>query len=205
VGNGDDGGNVPALEFAGLVKRFGDNVAVDHVDLAVPAGSFFGLVGPNGAGKTTSLSMAVGLLRPDGGTVKIFGRDVCADPVAAKALIGVLPAGMALRLCASPVTAHVRGTGPPKIVRQYWPPLTAATPTAAGLSGKLTAVNDAHGGQVAYHGHLLYTFISDRPGQVTGQGVQDFFVATPGVAPVAGTSAPTETAPATPSGGGYGY
>src|SRR6185312_12606591 len=90
------GYNVPALEFAGLVKRFGDNVAVDHVDLTVPAGSFFGLVGPNGAGKTTSLSMAVGLLRPDGGTVRIFGRDVWADPVAAKALIGVLPDGMAL-------------------------------------------------------------------------------------------------------------
>jgi predicted lipoprotein with Yx(FWY)xxD motif len=86
-----------------------------------------------------------------------------------------------------------------------WPPLTAATPTAAGLSGKLSVVNDAHGGQVAYNGHLLYTFISDRPGQVTGQGVQDFFVATPGIAPVAATSAPTVTAPATPSGGGYGY
>src|SRR5690348_13292922 len=92
----DNGDNVPALEFAGLVKRFGDNVAVDHVDLTVPPGSFFGLVGPNGAGKTTSLSMAVGLLRPDGGTVRIFGRDVWADPVAAKALIGVLPDGMAL-------------------------------------------------------------------------------------------------------------
>jgi ABC-2 type transport system ATP-binding protein len=90
-----DGGQ-PALEFAGLFKRFGDNVAVDHIDLEVPAGSFFGLVGPNGAGKTTSLSMAVGLLRPDGGTVRIFGRDVWADPVEAKALIGVLPDGMAL-------------------------------------------------------------------------------------------------------------
>ena len=92
----DNGDNVPALEFAGLLKRFGDNVAVDHIDLVVPAGSFFGLVGPNGAGKTTSLSMAVGLLRPDGGTVRIFGRDVWADPVAAKALIGVLPDGLAL-------------------------------------------------------------------------------------------------------------
>ena len=60
----DNGNNVPALEFAGLVKRFGGNVAVDHIDLTVPAGSFFGLVGPNGAGKTTSLSMAVGLLAP---------------------------------------------------------------------------------------------------------------------------------------------
>jgi ABC-2 type transport system ATP-binding protein len=91
--NGEDG---PALQFAGLFKRFGDVVAVDHIDLTVPAGSFFGLVGPNGAGKTTSLLMASGLLRPDGGTVRIFGRDVWADPVTAKALIGVLPDGMAL-------------------------------------------------------------------------------------------------------------
>ncbi|HEY6493325.1 MAG TPA: ABC transporter ATP-binding protein [Trebonia sp.] len=91
-----DGNETAALEFAGLYKRFGDHVAVDHIDLVVPAGSFFGLVGPNGAGKTTSLSMAVGLLRPDGGTAKIFGHDVWADPVAAKTLIGVLPDGMAL-------------------------------------------------------------------------------------------------------------
>jgi ABC-2 type transport system ATP-binding protein len=89
-------GDAPALEFAGLYKHFGPNVAVDHIDLRVPRGSFFGLVGPNGAGKTTSLSMAVGLLRPDGGTVRIFGRDVWSDPVAAKALIGVLPDGLAL-------------------------------------------------------------------------------------------------------------
>jgi ABC-2 type transport system ATP-binding protein len=91
-----DGTEGPALEFAGLFKQFGDTVAVDHIDLVVPAGSFFGLVGPNGAGKTTSLSMAVGLLRPDGGTARIFGRDVWADPVGVKALIGVLPDGMAL-------------------------------------------------------------------------------------------------------------
>ncbi|MER5640767.1 ABC transporter ATP-binding protein [Kitasatospora sp. NPDC002227] len=86
----------PALEFSGLFKQFGDNVAVDHIDLVVPRGSFFGLVGPNGAGKTTSLSMATGLLRPDGGTARIFGKDVWSDPVAAKSLIGVLPDGMAL-------------------------------------------------------------------------------------------------------------
>jgi ABC-2 type transport system ATP-binding protein len=88
--------DISALEFTGVFKHFGDNVAVDHIDLRVPAGSFFGLVGPNGAGKTTSLSMAVGLLRPDGGTAKIFGHDMWADPLAAKALIGVLPDGMAL-------------------------------------------------------------------------------------------------------------
>jgi ABC-2 type transport system ATP-binding protein len=62
----------------------------------VPRGSFFGLVGPNGAGKTTSLSMVVGLLRPDGGTAAIFGVDVWTDPVDAKLLIGVLPEGLVL-------------------------------------------------------------------------------------------------------------
>ena len=91
-----DDGSAPAMEFSGLFKQFGENVAVDHIDLTVPRGSFFGLVGPNGAGKTTSLSMAVGLLRPDGGTVRIFGHDVWSDPVKAKTLIGVLPDGMAL-------------------------------------------------------------------------------------------------------------
>jgi predicted lipoprotein with Yx(FWY)xxD motif len=86
---------------------------------------------------------------------------------------------------------------------QLWPPLTAAAPTAAGLNGKLTVVNDIHGHQVAYHGHLLYTFAGDHPGQVTGQGVQDFFVATPGV-PAAGLSQ-AGSVPAAPSGGGPGY
>jgi ABC-type multidrug transport system ATPase subunit len=86
-----DGRQAPALQLTGLVKRFGETTAVDHVDLTVPGGSFFGLVGPNGAGKTTSLSMAVGLLRPDGGSARIFGVDVWADPVAAKRLVGVLP------------------------------------------------------------------------------------------------------------------
>ncbi len=85
-----------------------------------------------------------------------------------------------------------------------WPPLTSAALAASGLSGKLTVVNDAHGAQVAYNGHLLYTFIGDRPGQVTGQGVQGFFVATPGIAPIATSPASTGTVPAAPSGGGYG-
>ncbi|HEV7651302.1 MAG TPA: ABC transporter ATP-binding protein [Actinophytocola sp.] len=85
-----------ALRLERLFKRFGPTIAVDHVDLAVPGGSFFGLVGPNGAGKTTSLSMAVGLLRPDGGRATIFGVDVWADPVRAKAMTGVLPDGMSL-------------------------------------------------------------------------------------------------------------
>ncbi|WP_327091572.1 ABC transporter ATP-binding protein [Nonomuraea sp. NBC_01738] len=85
-----------ALHLTGLYKAFGEKIAVDHVDLEVPRGSFFGLVGPNGAGKTTSLSMAVGLLRPDGGSSSIFGVDVWTDPSQAKKLIGVLPDGLSM-------------------------------------------------------------------------------------------------------------
>lgn len=85
----------PALQLTGLVKAFGATTAVDHLDLTVSAGSFFGLVGPNGAGKTTTLSMAVGLLRPDAGRSAVFGVDVWQDPLAAKHLVGVLPDGLA--------------------------------------------------------------------------------------------------------------
>ena len=90
-------------------------------------------------------------------------------------------------------------------VAALWPPLTSAAPTAAGASGHLTVVNDAHGHQVAYNGHLLYTFVSDHAGQVTGQGVQNFFVATPGLTPIAGSPAPAGTVPAAPPATGYGY
>ena len=88
-------------------------------------------------------------------------------------------------------------------VAALWPPLISAAPTAAGASGKLTVVNDAHGHQVAYNGHLLYTFVSDHAGEVTGQGVQNFFVATPGLTPIASSSPPAGTVPAAPSAHGY--
>jgi ABC-2 type transport system ATP-binding protein len=86
----------PALVARGLRKTFGPKVAVEHVDLDVAPGSFFGIVGPNGAGKTTSLRMATGLLRPDAGQVWVDGIDVWADPVRAKEIIGVLPEDLAL-------------------------------------------------------------------------------------------------------------
>jgi len=86
----------PSLELDGLRKTFGSTIAVDGVSLVVPAGSFFGLVGPNGAGKTTSLSMAVGLLRPDAGTSRVFGFDVWSEPIKARSMLGVLPDGLAL-------------------------------------------------------------------------------------------------------------
>src|ERR1700677_4537583 len=82
----------PAIVGRGLPKSFGPKEAVAGIDLEIAAGSFAGLVGPNGAGKTTSLSMMTGMLRPDMGQVLINGIDVWADPVAAKAVIGVVPA-----------------------------------------------------------------------------------------------------------------
>src|SRR5579863_4453316 len=84
-----------------------------------------------------------------------------------------------------------------------WPPLTSGSPAATGLTGKLAAVMDIHGDQVAYNGHLLYTFVDDQPGRVTGQGVQGFFVATPGLTAANGSQAPA--APAAQSGNSYGY
>jgi ABC-2 type transport system ATP-binding protein len=82
----------PAIAVHALRKSFGAKEAVAGINLEIAAGSFAGLVGPNGAGKTTSLSMMTGLLRPDGGHVLINGRDVWADPPAAKAIIGVVTA-----------------------------------------------------------------------------------------------------------------
>jgi ABC-2 type transport system ATP-binding protein len=65
----------PPIEVRGLVKRYGELVAVDGVDLTVEPGDVFGYLGPNGAGKTTSLRMMLGLIRPTEGSVRLFGRD----------------------------------------------------------------------------------------------------------------------------------
>ena len=79
-------GDSAPIEVRGLVKRYGDLVAVDRVDLTVEAGDVFGYLGPNGAGKTTSLRMMLGLIRPSAGTVRLFGRD---PQLTVKALEGV--------------------------------------------------------------------------------------------------------------------
>jgi ABC-2 type transport system ATP-binding protein len=84
------------MQLTGLRKAFGEKLAVDDLDLTVPAGSFYGLVGPNGAGKTTTLSMATGLLRPDAGQSLIYGVDMWREPLTAKMLIGNLSDGVKL-------------------------------------------------------------------------------------------------------------
>ena len=78
-----------AVETHGLVKIFGDNRAVDGVDLAVPTGSIYGVLGPNGAGKSTVINMLATLLRPDGGTAQVFGHDVQHEAQVVRQLIGV--------------------------------------------------------------------------------------------------------------------
>ena len=75
-----------ALEIKGLVKHF-DRPAVDGLDLTVRGGEFYALLGPNGAGKTTTLRMVAGLLRPDAGSISVFGIDALEDPIEAKRLI----------------------------------------------------------------------------------------------------------------------
>ena len=78
-----------AVEATGLVKIFGDNRAVDGVDLRVRTGSVYGVLGPNGAGKTTVIRMLATLLNPDAGHATIFGHDVQREAQIVRQLIGV--------------------------------------------------------------------------------------------------------------------
>jgi predicted lipoprotein with Yx(FWY)xxD motif len=88
---------------------------------------------------------------------------------------------------------------------RLWPALVSAKPTASGVKGKLASSKQTGGRQVAYNGHFLYTFVGDIPGHVTGQGVSDFFVATPNLRAI-GTSTIAKAVPApVASSRGYGY
>ncbi|HEY5261868.1 MAG TPA: ABC transporter ATP-binding protein [Solirubrobacteraceae bacterium] len=80
-------GPAQPVEARGLVKRYGEVLAVDHIDLNVQAGDVYGFLGPNGAGKTTTLRMALGLITPTEGAVELFGRDPLREGV--RALEGV--------------------------------------------------------------------------------------------------------------------
>jgi lipooligosaccharide transport system ATP-binding protein len=77
------------VEARGVTKRFGERVAVDDLDLDVPAGICFGLLGPNGAGKTTALRMIYGVTRPTAGRIRVFGIDIAEDARAVRARLGV--------------------------------------------------------------------------------------------------------------------
>ena len=81
------------IEARGLVRRFGDIVAVAGIDLDVTQGEVFGFLGPNGAGKSTAVRMLTTLLRPSGGTARVGGFDVVAEAGAVRRIIGVADDG----------------------------------------------------------------------------------------------------------------
>ena len=83
----------PAIEIEALYKRYGEQVALDGVTLRVDEGAVYGFLGPNGAGKTTTMRILLGLLRADGGTVRVLGRDPWGDGIAVRGRIGYLPGG----------------------------------------------------------------------------------------------------------------
>jgi ABC-2 type transport system ATP-binding protein len=85
-----------AIQSSGLRKVFGDLIAVDGLDLAVPRGSFYGFLGPNGAGKSTTIKCLTGLLKPTAGEFRILDLDPQKEPVAVKKKIGVMPEDLAL-------------------------------------------------------------------------------------------------------------
>src|SRR6185312_11386173 len=80
-----------AVETFSLVKQFGAFVAVDHINLRVNRGSFFGFLGPNGAGKSTTIKMLTGLLAPTSGTLRVLDLDIAQNPMDVKRRIGVVP------------------------------------------------------------------------------------------------------------------
>ncbi|WP_031520969.1 ABC transporter ATP-binding protein [Streptomyces sp. NRRL F-5123] len=81
---------VPAVEVAGLVKRYGAQAAVDGLDLTVPRGSVTAVLGPNGAGKTTTVEVCEGYRRPDSGRVRVLGLDPVTEGAALRPRIGVM-------------------------------------------------------------------------------------------------------------------
>ena len=86
----EHGSPIPgALRCSGLVKRYGDVVAVAGIDLDIARGECFGLLGPNGAGKTTTIEVLEGLLEPDAGEVEILGRNWVSDRAALRPRLGI--------------------------------------------------------------------------------------------------------------------
>jgi ABC-2 type transport system ATP-binding protein len=99
----------PAVEVSGLVKRYAGRAAVDGLDLVAPAGAVTALLGPNGAGKSTTVECCEGLRRPDGGTVRVLGRDPLADRRELAPRVGVMlqDGGLPAAVPTGRVLAHV--------------------------------------------------------------------------------------------------
>ena len=112
-----------AVETSQLGKQFGNFVAVDHLNLHVSRGSFFGFLGPNGAGKSTTIKMLTGLLAPTSGTLHVLGLDISTQAMEVKRLIGVVPEDLNLfeRLTGAEMlsfTGRMYGLGKEEIVQR---------------------------------------------------------------------------------------
>src|ERR1700733_9511366 len=86
----------PAIETTDLTRDFGTFRAVNHLNLRVEAGRFYGFLGPNGAGKSTTVKMFTGLLAPSDGEIEVCGLDPRTNPIELKRHIGVLPEDLRL-------------------------------------------------------------------------------------------------------------
>jgi ABC-2 type transport system ATP-binding protein len=91
-----DNHDPPVLELDGLCRAYGGRMVVDHVDLALRRGEILGFLGPNGAGKTTTIRMALNLVRPSAGTVRVLGHDVWREPRRVLPRVGALVEAPAL-------------------------------------------------------------------------------------------------------------
>ena len=112
-----------AVQTHELVKQFGNFIAVDHLNLHVSRGSFFGFLGPNGAGKSTTIKMLTGLLAPTSGTLHVLGLDISTQAMEVKRLIGVVPEDLNLfeRLTGAEMlsfTGRMYGLGKEEIVQR---------------------------------------------------------------------------------------
>lgn len=83
--------NTTAVTIRQIKKSYHETEALKGIDLSIAEGEFFGLLGPNGAGKTTLINAMVGLVKPSGGSIQIFGCDAAQNPVAAKRHVGLAP------------------------------------------------------------------------------------------------------------------
>jgi lantibiotic transport system ATP-binding protein len=110
------------IQTTGLTRRFGKEVAVDALDLHVPAGSVYGFLGPNGAGKTTTIRMLLGLIKPSAGEVRLFGRRLGDDRIDLLQRVGALVEAPSLYPHLSgrenlEVTRRLRGLDPAAVER----------------------------------------------------------------------------------------
>ena len=149
------------------------------------------------SGSSSAASQPARSASPPGATPTINVTTATVDGRAEAILVDAQ--GLPLYTFASDTSTKSHVTGG---LAALWPPVLSGSPSEAGAAGKLTVVANSFGKEVQYNGHFLYTFVDDTPGQVTGQGVQGFDVATPSLGSTASIARP---APAPSKGSGYSY